>query len=195
MAKQTAKEKIIESTLEVMKGRGYQTVTVDEIINHAGVSKGSFYHAFKSKEELALTALQLYGERGWAIVASGAYRDIADPVERALAFARHIEEKSGELWKHGCLLGSIALEVAESHPRLMKQIGALFDNLEEGAARIFTPALEARKVRDVTGKELGRQFLAVVEGGIVLAKAHRKPAYLKEGIRHFTRYLESLLAG
>ena len=97
MVKLTAKEKIIASTLEVMKGRGYQAVTVDEIITNAGVSKGSFYHAFKSKEELALTAMQEYGERGWAIVASGDYRDIEDPVEKARAFARHIEDKGEEL--------------------------------------------------------------------------------------------------
>ena len=50
MARISAKEKIIKSTLDVMEGRGYRSVSVDEIITHAGVSKGSFYHSFKSKE-------------------------------------------------------------------------------------------------------------------------------------------------
>lgn len=195
MAKLTAKEKIIISTLEVMKGRGYQAVTVDEIISHAGVSKGSFYHAFKSKEELAMAALEAYGARGWEIVANGAYRDIEDPVKRAKAFAAYIGEKSGELWQHGCLLGAIALEVAESHPELIKKIDKLFNNLEDGAERIFTPALKAKKIRKVTGKQLGRHFLSVVEGGIVIAKAHSSPEYLIEGIRHFNKYLDYILEG
>lgn len=193
MVKQTAKEKIIESTLEVMKGRGYQAVTVDEIISHAGVSKGSFYHAFKSKEALTITALELYGARGWEIVADGDYRHIEDPVKKAKAFARYIDEKSGELWQHGCLLGAIALEVAESNPKLIKVIDKLFHNLEDGAEKIFTPALKARKVRKITGKELGRHFLSVVEGGIVVSKSHSTPEYLNEGIRHFIKYLDYIL--
>ena len=193
MAKLSAKEKIIASTLEVMKGRGYQAVTVDEIISHAGVSKGSFYHAFKSKEELAMAAMQVYGARGWEIVANGDYRNIEDPVKRARAFARYIEEKSGELWQHGCLLGALALELSDSHPKLLKLIDKLFDNLEVGAEEIFTPALKARNVRKVTGKALGRYFLSVIEGGIVVSKSHGTPEYLNEGIRHFSRYLDYIL--
>jgi TetR/AcrR family transcriptional repressor of nem operon len=193
MAKQTAKEKIIASTLEVMKGRGYQAVTVDEIISHAGVSKGSFYHAFRSKEELAMAAMEVYGARGWGIVANGDYRHIADPVKKAKAFARHIKEKSDDLWKHGCLLGALALEVAESHPKLISKIDALFNNLEDGAEQIFTPALKAKKIRKVTGKQLGRHFLSVVEGGIVVSKSHSDPDTLKAEIGHFIRYLDYLL--
>ena len=193
MAKMTAKEKIIESTLEVMKGRGYQAVTVDEIISHAGVSKGSFYHAFKSKEELTMKALEEYGARGWQIVASGDYRNILDPVEKARAFSKHIEDKSGELWKHGCLMGTIALEVSESNPKLIKKIDKLMDNLEEGAKDIYGDALAARKVKHITGKELARHFLSVIEGGIVIAKVHMKPQYLIDGIKIFREYLDILL--
>lgn len=140
-----------------------------------------------------MTAMQVYGEKGWQIVANGNYRDIDDPVARARAFARHIEDKSGELWKHGCLLGSLTLELAESHPKLIRKINELFENLETEAGNIFTPALAARKVKHVNGKDLGRQFLAVIEGSIVIAKAHEVPAYLKEGIRHFAHYLDFIL--
>jgi TetR/AcrR family transcriptional repressor of nem operon len=195
MAKVTAKDKIIASTLDLMKGRGYQAVTVDEIISHAGVSKGSFYHAFKSKEELALTAMEVYGNRGWEIVANGEYRNIEDPVKRAKAFVEHVRTKCGELWKHGCLLGAIALEVAESNPKLIKKIDMLFNNLEDGGERIFTPALKARKVKKVTGKELGRHFLAIIEGGIVVSKSHSTPEYLDQEIGHFIKYLDYILEG
>ena len=193
MTRVTAKEKIIESTLQVMKGRGYQAVTVDEIISHAGVSKGSFYHAFKSKEELTIKALEVYGARGWEIVASGGYLKVDDPVERARAFSRHIEDKSGELWKHGCLMGTLALEVSESNPKLIKKIDKLLDNLEVGAEGIYDAALKARKIKHVTGKELARHFLSVIEGGIVIARAHMKPEYLNDGIRIFREYLDMLL--
>jgi len=193
MTKITAKEKIIKSTLDVMEGRGYRSVSVDEIISHAGVSKGSFYHSFSSKEELAIQALEEYERRGSEIIANGSYRDIEDPVIRAIAFVQYIEDKSTDLWKHGCLLGAVALEVAESHPRLLKKIDELFVEFERGIATIFAPALRARKVKKVTGKDLSRHFLAVIEGAIVTAKTHGNPEFLSQGIAHFKRYLEYIL--
>lgn len=193
MAKITAKEKIISSTLDVMEGRGYRSVSVDEIITHAGVSKGSFYHSFKSKEELAMQALEEYERRGRQIISSGSYKDIEDPVIRAIAFVQYIEDKSMDLWEHGCLLGSVALEVAESHPRLLKKIDELFEEFERGIATIFAPALRARKIKKVTGKDLSRHFLAVIEGAIVTAKTHGNPEFLSQGIAHFKRYLEYIL--
>ena len=71
MAKVTAKQKAIAATQKLMTSGGYSATTVDEIINLAGVSKGSVYHAFKSKEELAITALEDYVHQGLKIVASG----------------------------------------------------------------------------------------------------------------------------
>ena len=193
MQRQTAKEKIIDSTLEVMAGRGYRAVSVDEIITHAGVSKGSFYHSFKSKEELAMEALEEYERRGNAIIAKGAYARIEDPVEKAMAFVRYLEDISTELWRQGCLLGAVSLEVAESHPQLLKKIDDLFVEFERGIATIFNPALKARKVRRMTGSELSRHLLAVIEGAIITAKTHGNPEYMKEGIANFGRYLEFLL--
>jgi TetR/AcrR family transcriptional repressor of nem operon len=193
MAKVTAKQKAIEAAQHLMTGRGYSATTVDDIINLAGVSKGSVYHAFKSKEELAITALEDYERRGWKIVANGPYTKETDPVKRALAFVKHIEKKAPELWQHGCLLGSISMEVADMHPALHERIDELFEEFEDGLAGVFGPALKAAGVKNINGKELGRHMLAVIEGAIITAKSHREPKYLMEGLRHFRRYLEQIL--
>ena len=142
-----------------------------------------------------MQALEEYERRGTEIIQSGSYRNIEDPVLRAIAFVQYIEDKSTELWEHGCLLGSVALEVAESHPKLLQKIDDLFEEFERGVATIFTPALRARKVRKVTGKDLSRHFLAVIEGAIVTAKTHGNQEFLSQGIGHFKRYLEYLLEG
>ena len=194
MAKVTAKQKAIEAAQHLMTTGGYAATTIDEIISLAGVSKGSVYHAFKSKEELAITALEDYERRGWEIVGKGSYLDIEDPVERALALVRHIERKASELWEHGCLLGSISLEVAARHPTLHQRIDELFDEFENGIAAMFAPALKARKITNTSAKELARHMLAIIEGAIITAKSHRQPKFLPEGLKHFRRYLESILS-
>jgi len=193
MSKVTAKEKVIVAAQQLMTGRGYSATTVDEIVGTAGVAKGSFYHAFKSKEELAITALEDYERKGWDIVANGPYKNEPDPVRRAILFIEFIELKATELWEHGCLLGSMSMEVADLHPALHQRIDELFEEFEDGLARVFTPALKARSIVGVTGKDLARHMLAVIEGAIITAKSHRKPKLLADGLRHFRRYVEMLL--
>ena len=206
MAKLTAKEKVITAAQELMTGRGYSATSVDTIVQRAGVAKGSFYHAFKSKEELALAALEDYAIKGWQAVASGPYRDIQDPIDRALAFVDFLELSSEALWSHGCLLGSVAVEVADSHPDLIERVNGLFQRFEEKFAQIFAPALAARSeelatqgleekgvVANLSAQELAVHLLAVIEGSIITARSHFEQQHLQNGLRHFRNYLALLL--
>ncbi len=193
MSKTPAKQKIIEATKQLMISRGYKATTVDEIVKLAGVAKGSFYHAFKSKEELTIAALEDYKVKGWAIVASGSYTTIEDPVQRAIAFVQFIEDHSSEIWAHGCLLGTIAIEVADSYPDVLNTVDKLFSEYEKAMAIIFTLALKDRGIKTVSGRDLGIHFLAIIEGSIIAAKSHSTPKYLAQGISNFKRYLTLLL--
>ncbi|MFJ8262157.1 TetR/AcrR family transcriptional regulator [Rummeliibacillus sp. NPDC094406] len=52
MSKQSVKERILETALDLFQQKGYHGVSVDEIVEKAGTSKGGFYHNFKSKDAL-----------------------------------------------------------------------------------------------------------------------------------------------
>lgn len=52
MHKKSLRQRIVESSLLLFQENGYHGVTVDQIVEHAGTSKGGFYHNFKSKDEL-----------------------------------------------------------------------------------------------------------------------------------------------
>jgi len=199
MARLTAKEKVIIAAQELMTGRGYSATSVDTIVQKAGVAKGSFYHAFKSKEDLALVALEDYAIKGWQALAVGPYREIKDPIERALAFVDFLELSSEDLWSHGCLLGSVAVEVADSHPELIGRVSDLFQRFEEKFTQLFEPALAARAAEvgsdavNVSAEELGVHLLAVIEGSIITARTHFDQQHLRNGLRHFHNYLALLL--
>ncbi|MEK3765474.1 TetR/AcrR family transcriptional regulator [Solibacillus sp. FSL K6-4121] len=52
MVVKSLKERIIETALDLFRNKGYHGVSVDEIVETAGTSKGGFYHKFKSKDAL-----------------------------------------------------------------------------------------------------------------------------------------------
>jgi TetR/AcrR family transcriptional repressor of nem operon len=167
---------------------------VDEICAEAGVSKGSFYHFFKNKEELGLAALASFYRNGVREMQDGPFAHLADPMERAFGFVDHVEAKSMFLWTDGCLLGNFAIELAETNPAIRKEVARMFDELAGGMALIFRPIAERAGERAPKATELAEMFLVVLEGSILMARAHQDPDRIPKAIKRFRIYLEQLVA-
>ena len=56
--KKTSREKILQSAVELFMEEGYEAASVNDICKNAGVSKGSFYHYFETKQALFLTLME-----------------------------------------------------------------------------------------------------------------------------------------
>lgn len=194
MATQESKERILAAAKELFLARGYGATTVDAICEKAGLTKGSFYHFFESKEELGLAVLDWSLQRGGRILAEGPHGEIADPVERALAFVDHIADCSPELWSGGCLLGSFALELADTKPRMQEAVSAMFQAVTDNFAAMLEPLAHHDGNLGPTAAELADQLLGTLEGSIVLAKAHRDPSRIPKAIRGFRAALATLNA-
>ena len=112
-----AREKIVDAACDLFYQRGYQAVGVQEICDAAGVKKGSFYHFFRSKQELALAMLDAM----WEQVQEeelGPFRDEQLPplqrIERYLVVAREVFDarRTPEGALCGCPFGNMALEMS-----------------------------------------------------------------------------------
>jgi hypothetical protein len=78
-------EKILHAAKTLMLSKGYPATTVDEICENAKVSKGSFYHAFSSKEELGLSLLEWYHQGGAEKIFGGSFNSCGSIVKGTLA--------------------------------------------------------------------------------------------------------------
>ncbi len=98
-----------------------------------------------------------------------------------------MEEISPQIWRHGCLLGSFATELAESSPAIRRRVGELFDALAYDLASVFDGVAGDR----AEARELADEMLALVEGTIVIARAHGEPERIAGAVRRFRRNLEA----
>lgn len=187
MAKSDTRHKIIVAANSLMLARSYTATSVDDICVQAGVSKGSFYHFFPTKEDLGLTLLDAIYQAGVDRIRDGDYVRIADPVQRMSGFFDHLEAIAPELWDHGCLMGNFATELGESNPAIAKQVDRLFTKLAGAMVPIFAPVLGSTD----EALALAEQLLAVIEGGIIMARAHGDLNRIATGIRHFRAPLEA----
>jgi TetR/AcrR family transcriptional repressor of nem operon len=189
-----SEEKLLSAAKALFLSRGYAATTVDAICERAGLSKGSFYHFFGSKDELGLAVLDWSLQRGTAILESGPHAAITDPVQHGLAYLNHVENCSDELWGTGCLLGSFALELADANEPMQKAISAMFQAVSDAIAAKLEPLVAASAPGSVvSAPELADQFLGSLEGSIILAKAHRDPSRVPKAVRAFRTTLASHL--
>lgn len=187
-----AKDKLLDAAVRLMQARGYSATTVDELCEAAGVAKGSFYHFFGSKEDLAVAALDHYIARNSAILMNGSFREEADPRKRCLAFVDHVRRNAGRLWEHGCMLSAFSVELSGGSPRLQKRVAALFTGIAKNLEPLFAP-LAGRGGGDAA--QLAEQFLLSVEGGVALAKGYDQPERIERSLKYFRAVLESLCRG
>ncbi|MGA7882805.1 MAG: TetR/AcrR family transcriptional regulator [Terrimicrobiaceae bacterium] len=189
-----SRERLLAGAKQLFLARGYAGTTVDAICEKAELTKGSFYHFFDSKEELALAVLDWSLQRGGQVLARGGPNQIADPVERAFAFLEHLEECSPELWSGGCLLGSFALELADTNPRMQQAVAEMFQAVTDDFAEKLQPiAAHCAGNPAPTAAELADTLLGTLEGSIVLAKAHRDLTRIPKAIRGFRLSLGGLV--
>lgn len=186
-------EKLLHASLPLMLSKGYPATTVDEICEKAGLSKGSFYNGFPSKEALGLSLLEWYHQGGSEMIFTGSFNDLNDPMEKMFGFLDHVYGVSKKLWSSGCLLANLGLELADSNPKIRVRVSRIFQKLTKRLADVFEPAgrTNGKKGRP-TAEELAEQFLITLEGAILLARVNQDWKHVKKGLRNFRNYLQIL---
>lgn len=186
MATPNTREKLVQAAQELMLSKGYPATSVDEICEVAGVSKGSFYHFFRNKEELGLGVLEAFAERNARLVESGPQGEASTPTRQALVLVDHLIASASQMWGSGCLLGSFALDLAETNPTIREAVSERFRAVAAGLSEGMAPlAAEGDTPNARSAAELAEQFIVVVEGALVLAKAHRDWSYVTRALERF----------
>src|SRR6218665_1777364 len=82
---------ILTKGSDVMLRRGYHGTGVQEIVQAAGIPKGSFYHYFASKEDFALQALEFVYKPRLARYTEALSNPALSPSARILAYYRELQ--------------------------------------------------------------------------------------------------------
>jgi TetR/AcrR family transcriptional regulator, transcriptional repressor for nem operon len=187
--------KLLDAALNVIRAKGYSATTVDDICVASGVGKGSFFHHFKSKEELAIAATQHWSAVTGALFESAPYQQVADPRERILAYIDFRSQiVQGDLADVTCLLGTMVQETYDSHPAIR---AACREGIESHA-RTLTPIIAQAKAlyapeADWNAENLALYTQAALQGAFILAKAQGDSKIATQFIAHLRNYVQGLL--
>ena len=190
----TSRQKLLNATLHVVRSQGYAATTVDDICAAAGVTKGSFFHHFKSKDDLALAAIAYWRQMTEALFAAAPYHQPADPLDRLLGYVNFRQAiLTGEVSEFTCLLGTLVQETYHTHPHIREaceaalaaHVAALTADVE-AAKKLYAPRAKW------ANESVGTFMQSVLQGAFIFAKAKQTPEPAREAIDHLRRYIEML---
>jgi TetR/AcrR family transcriptional regulator, transcriptional repressor for nem operon len=189
---QTSKTQLLNAALTVIRTAGYAGTTVEDICRVAGVTKGSFFHHFKSKDELALAAVQHWETTTEALFASAPYHEPKDPLERLLGYVDFRSAMlSGEIPDFTCLLGTLVQETYDTHPAIRQ---ACERSMTRHIEVIVKDAAAAKALyapsATWTAESVGFYIQSVLQGSFIFAKAQQSSAVVLDNLEHLRRYLQ-----
>lgn len=193
-AKPDARAKLLDAALAVIRAKGYSATSVDELCHAAGVTKGAFFHHFRSKDELAVAAAAYWSETTGALFAAAPYHDHADPLDRVLGYVAFRKALlRGEVAQFTCLVGTMVQEAYETIPALRdacaRSITGHATTLE---ADIQAAIDQSGLTPEWSAASLALHTQAVLQGAFILAKATGDASIAADSIDHLHRYLELL---
>ena len=190
----SSKTRLLDAALHLIRSNGYAATAVDEICHEAGVTKGSFFHHFKSKDDLALAAVAHWRAMTEGFFAGAAYHEAPNPLERLLGYLDfRAAILTGDLADYTCLLGTLVQETYATHPEIRV---ACEQALSAHIAELTRDVEAARHLyaQDApwSAQSVGNFIQAVLQGSFIFAKADQSPEVIRQNLDHLRRYLRAL---
>ena len=168
----TARERLVQATIDLLWTESYGAVSVDAICEQARVKKGSFYHFFKSKDELVIAALDADWEGASRRSTSCSRRRVRRSSDCA-PISRASTERQMELAKKfgrppGCFYCKLGIEVSQG-----TEIGKKVQSIMAAYVAYYETRARRRRGRrtalvDIPGK--ARALFAFMEGVLTQAR-------------------------
>lgn len=189
-----ARTRLLDAALLLIRAQGYSATTVDDICRAAVLTKGAFFHHFKSKDDLALAAAAHFSERAERLFAAAPYRELADPLDRLMGYVDFRSAiLAGPIPEFTCLLGTMVQEAYDTHPPIRQACDAYISTHAAEVAKDIAAAKALYAPEAAWSAEsLALYMQAVLQGAFVLAKAKGGSDVARDCLAHLRRYIEHL---
>jgi TetR/AcrR family transcriptional regulator, transcriptional repressor for nem operon len=179
-----ARERLMQAVLELIWTGSYGTTTIDLICDKAGVKKGSFYHFFESKADLAVAALDEIAKEK-RVQLDETFSPTVPPLERFRKYCEQCYHCQCEAKKShgrvlGCQLFSLGAEVSTQEEKLRKKVQSLLAQWLKYLESAIRDGQAAGVIPLADPVEKAKMLFAYYEGMMTHARIQNDTAVLKD---------------
>lgn len=190
-----AKERLMDASTTLTWQMGYNAVTVDAICERAGVKKGSFYHFFKSKADLAIAAMENAWQTRSRPSLDATFSVSVPPLERIKRYFEYLYQRQIDEMKEtgGCALGcpffSIGMESGGLEPEVWHASQQYVKRKRKYLEAAIRDAQAEGSVEISSVEEAVQGLQALMEGALALARVQNDPEPMRKLYKEALRLL------
>ena len=183
-----SKQRLIETANLLIWKNSFGSVSVDEICRQSGVQKGSFYHYFPSKIDLALAVMDECFEEMRPVL-DNVFSVSNEPVERLRNAADLIIKYQEDAYKTcgsvvGCAFASLGSEMATQDERIRQRIQMKFELLERYYISTLRDLIEQGALpEDTDVRAKASDIYSYVTGQLLMARINNSLEFLKSDLK------------
>lgn len=182
----TTRTQIIDVADTLFYERGFETTSFADIADGVGISRGNFYHHFKSKDQILDAVIDQRIARTRSMLESWRAEN-ADPAARIRLFIRILLTNQTKIMAHGCPVGGLCNELARLNHVAHARSVSLFSLFRDWLREEFIALGRSRDADDLALHLVGRS-----QGVAALANAYRSELMVQREVKSMEAWLAKL---
>ncbi|OEK01825.1 hypothetical protein BFP97_09990 [Roseivirga sp. 4D4] len=185
---------IIEKVAPIFNKKGVYGTSLSDMTDVTGLTKGAIYGNFASKDALAMACFE-YNLR---FLQKGLYKSIAingSAIDKLGALVNFYQQHYGDVAENGgCPLMNSAIETDDAHPLLRDKVQTTFSLWRKEITSIVVESQRKMEINPLADpSRFSNTFIAMLEGGILVAKTMDSPEYFNEVTNSLLTFIQSNL--
>jgi TetR/AcrR family transcriptional repressor of nem operon len=189
------RRRIVGHATQLIYDKGYRGTTIDDVIKAAGVTKGSFYFHFSSKEELGNAVIDYASSFVLEGIKEAFRNKELTPRQRLELMLRGVQGLVEEAQcTRGCILGNLALELSHTNDSFRHRLVGVFSAWSSYVAGELEAMKESGELpQDLDTAAYADFMVSALEGGIMMSKVSLDPSPMRNSIDLMLKQLEDMI--
>ncbi|MGF7039570.1 TetR/AcrR family transcriptional regulator [Mucilaginibacter lappiensis] len=186
---------IVETTAGIFNKKGYAGTSLSDLTQATGLTKGSIYGNFKNKEEVAVAAFEYN--------TSKVRKQIMQLIQKAptyheklMVYAKVYHSfTTVNFPEGGCPILNTAVDADDTNPVLKEKAARVILRWKKGIEELIQAGITTGEFRkDIDTTQTALSIIALIEGGIMIAKVTSTPANLDTVLKTVNNIITELEA-
>jgi len=179
-----AKEQLLRVAFELIWQQSYGSVSVDNICDRAKVKKGSFYHFFPSKSDLAVAAYEEHWQQGRPNY-DRLFSPLVPPLERIENYSEYVYERQREKFQKtgrvlGCPFACVGAELSTQDEKIRQKTEEMFNHLCKYVENALRDAHKEGQIEKTDFTAKSQAIVSFITGMLLQAKFKNDPEVLRQ---------------
>lgn len=186
---------IIDQVAPIFNKKGVYGTSLTDMTSATGLTKGAIYGNFGSKDALAMACFEF----NLRFLQKGLYKSLAingSATQKLVALAEFYQAHYQQVAENGgCPLMNSAIESDDAYPLLKERVESTLSLWKKELVGIVVDSQRKMEVpANLDAPAFANAFIAMIEGGILVAKTMNKPEYFDQVMIYLKSFIRSELS-